>query len=136
MRRFIILLSVSFLCSYTIAQSKPPAKLPKIEFDYPDDIKDTAKKSFQKQFKQGHIIYITTCGNCHNKTVNGKSVIPDFSLPQLMDYEMRISPDHGDNLSDRFISDEEMQRVITFLRYKKKTGVNVRPGPVTIPTNK
>jgi cytochrome c553 len=112
------------------SQKVAPSKLPKIEFDYPDDIADTAKKNFEKKFRQGHSIYVMTCASCHNKTVNGKSVIPDFSLPQLMDYEMRMAPEHGEQLTDRFITDEEMQRVIIFLRYKKRSGVLVRPGPV------
>ena len=114
---------------------KPTAKSQSIQFNYPEEIADTAKKTFEKKIKQGHAIYITTCGSCHNKSVNGKTVIPDFSLPQLLDYEMRMSPEHGDQLTDRFISDEEMERVILFLRYKKNSGVPVRPGPV-LKTNK
>ncbi|MBC7849691.1 MAG: cytochrome c [Chitinophagaceae bacterium] len=129
----VLLLTVAFSVS---AQQPKSKKLPKIAFDYPDDIVDTAKKTFEKQFNQGHAIYIATCGSCHNKAVNGKDVIPDFSLPQLMDYEMRMSQDHGEQLTDRFISDEEMARVVIFLRYKKRSGVNVRPGAVVTGTNR
>lgn len=127
--RITVIVAFSLIAYSGFAQSKT-SKLPKIEFDYPDDIVDTAKKSFEKKFKQGQVIYITTCGSCHNKTVNGKQIIPDFSLPQLLDYEMRMAPEHGDKLTDRFISDQEMERVLIFLRYKKKSGVDVRPGPV------
>ncbi|MFM9911165.1 MAG: hypothetical protein ACKVOW_17630, partial [Chitinophagaceae bacterium] len=111
-----------FLSINTNAQKKDA-------FDYPDDIADTAKKTFVKQFKQGIALYKITCSKCHNKTVDGKQIIPDFSLPQLMDYEMRIAPEHGEQLTDRFITDDELARIIIFLRYKKKTGVLVRPGP-------
>lgn len=101
-------------------------------FTYPETaVADTAKKSFVKRWKQGQVLYNLSCSKCHNKTVNGKSVIPDFSLPQLLDYEMRISYDaHGEQLTDRFVSDEEMQRIILFLQYKKKTGVPIRQASV------
>jgi hypothetical protein len=103
-----------------------------VEFTYPETaVADTAKKNFVKRWKQGQTLYNLSCSKCHNKTVNGKSVIPDFSLPQLLDYEMRIAYEsHGEQLTDRFVSDEEMQRIILFLQYKKKTGVPIRQASV------
>lgn len=98
-------------------------------FAYPDDIADSAKKTFVKQFNQGRILYSITCAQCHNKNINGKEVIPDFSLPQLMDYEMRMYSQHEDKLDDRHVRDEEMARIIQFLRYKNRTGVYITPPP-------
>jgi cytochrome c5 len=102
------------------------------DYSYPDyATADTAKKSFVKRWKQGMTLYNTMCSKCHNKTVEGKAVIPDFSLPQLLDYEMRIAyVAHGDQLTDRFITDEEMTRIILYLQYKKKTGVPIRQASV------
>jgi mono/diheme cytochrome c family protein len=102
----------------------------KMDFDYPDDIVDSAKKAFVKQFNQGQVIYKITCAKCHTITENKKQFIPDFSLPQLMDYEMRFYEGHSDQLGDNKITDQEMQYVILFLRYKKKSGKLVRPGAV------
>jgi cytochrome c553 len=102
----------------------------KAEFTYPEDaLADTAKKSFEKQFKQGKILYNLTCSKCHNMKVEGKDVIPDFSLPQLMDYEMRIYPQHVEELPDAKLADYEMQKIIVFLRYKTRTGKTIHPPP-------
>jgi hypothetical protein len=117
--KYIILFTVIFLfafCSVSTAQKK-------VEFDYPEDsITDASKIAFVKQFNKGKILYSITCGKCHNM----KNIIPDFSLPQLMDYEMRMYPVHMERLNDTKISDEEMQKVILFLRFKKKSGIPAR----------
>lgn len=118
-----------FSNSDIIAQSGSFKKIPLPGYTFPDDIKDSARKNFVEDFRKGYKTYLITCGPCHNKNVNGKELIPDFSLPQLLDYEMRMYQEHGDNLTDRFVSDVEMQQIIIFLRYKKPSGVLVRPGP-------
>lgn len=116
---FILMTGFFSLCS---AQKKEA-------FIYPDDIADTAKKAFVKQFNQGQVLYNLTCGQCHNKKINGKEIIPDFALPQLMDYEMRMYTQHEDKLDDEHVRDEEMAKIVLFLRYKKRTGVYVTPPP-------
>lgn len=92
----------------------------KAEFDYPEYLAtdDSTKKAFVKQFSQGRILYNITCAKCHNL----KGVIPDFSLPQLMDYEMKLYPVHMEKLNETKIADEELQKIILFLRFKKKSG--------------
>lgn len=100
------------------------------EYTYPEDaIADTAKKSFLKQFMQGKVLYRISCSKCHTMNVNGKPVIPDFSLPQLMDYEMRLYPQHVEELPDTKLADGELQKIIVYLRYKARTGVYIHPPP-------
>src|SRR5687767_8730334 len=123
---FLFLLQDSFLFA---ALKKKEA------FIYPDDIADTAKKAFVKQFNQGQVLYNLTSGQCHNKKINGKKIIPDFALPQLMDYEMRMYTQHEDKLDDKHVRDEEMAKIVLFLRYKKRTGVYVTPPPKEAPGN-
>jgi cytochrome c553 len=96
----------------------------KVEFDYPaDSVAESSKKAFVKNFSQGKILYATVCSRCHNVKEDRKEIIPDFSLPQLMDYEMRFTyPEHMDRLTDTHITDEEMNKIILFLRFKKKSG--------------
>jgi hypothetical protein len=103
----------------------------KFEFDYPDEATtDSSKKAFVKQFNQGHTLYMMTCSKCHNKMDGKKEIIPDFSLPQLMDYEVRLYPQHQDKFGDDTkLTDEELAKVIAFLRYKKKSGITVSPPP-------
>ena len=106
------------------SQDSIPSKKNKIEltFDYPDDVTaDTGRISFLKRFKRGKGIYIETCAKCHDSTKNGKVFYPDFSLPQLMDYEMRFQyPAHNEDLNETNITIGELDDVVDFLRYKKK----------------
>lgn len=96
-------------------------------YDFPDEaVTDTGKASFVKNFYKGRIIYTQTCAKCHDSTKNGKAFYPDFSLPQLLDYEMRFQyPQHQEDLRETNISHDELDLVVTFLRYKKK---NLRVG--------
>src|SRR5215813_6190570 len=89
------------------------------EFDYPEDsVTAESKKAFVKNFGQGKILYNMTCATCHNFKEKNKEIIPDFSPPQLMDYEMRIQYiPHREKLDDKHITDDEMNKVILFLRF-------------------
>ncbi|MBC7902522.1 MAG: hypothetical protein H7Y27_03840 [Gemmatimonadaceae bacterium] len=122
MRILLMAFSISILTLSASAQSKS-------EFKYPEDIADSSRKSFAKEFKQGKILYAISCGKCHNKSANGKELIPDFSLPQLMDYEMRIYPQHVEELPDSKLADGELQKIIVFLRYKNRSGYTIHPAP-------
>ncbi len=91
-------------------------------FDYPEYINsDTGRATFVKEFNKGRIIYKQTCAKCHNVTKDGKLYYPDFSIPQLIDYEMRIQyPAHEDELKETNLSPLEFDWVVLFLQYKKK----------------
>ena len=118
----LVMLIFSFAITESSAQKKS-------EFDYPEDsITVSSQKAFIKNFGQGKVLYTISCAKCHNVKDGKKEVIPDFSLPQLMDYAMRIEyPEHQDKLRDTQITDEEMNRIILFLRFKKKSGVPIHP---------
>ena len=94
------------------------------EYDMPkDSVAEESKQLFVKQFKQGKILYSINCASCHNVKDGRKEIIPDFSMPQLLDYEMRMYyPEHKERLNDAKITDDEMNRIILFLMYKKKSG--------------
>lgn len=108
-----------------VAKDKP---LVVRNYDMPDDsltMPTQQKKDFVESCERGIILYNTICASCHNKLIDGKSVVPDFSLPQLMDYEIRIQyPSHEDRLKENNLSVQELDDVVNYLRYKKKSGVN------------
>jgi cytochrome c5 len=108
--------------------SQPKSLAPEQLFELPYDsatMTDAQKKQFVTDFEKGIIIYNTVCANCHNKLVNGVQVVPDFSLPQLMDYEMRIQyPSHENKLTETNLTALEFDQVVHYLRYKKKSGVH------------
>lgn len=116
MRLHFLLMMTAFAASTVVSAQK--------EFDYPEDsISAESRKAFDRTFKQGRILYNTVCGTCHNFKEKNKEIVPDFSMPQLMDYEMRRSyPTHTDKLDDRHVTDDEMNKIILFLRFKKKSG--------------
>jgi len=99
----------------------------KISYSYPDDIitDDTAKKKFVKQFNEGEILYKINCAKCHSTNVHGKEIIPDFTLEQLENYEIRIqNPKHEEDLRETNITLDELDNVVLFLKYKKRNPVN------------
>lgn len=112
---FLIIISSSFSVK---AQSNAQNE---IQFTYPDDIKEEDKESFAKQIKKGNILYGMNCAKCHSKTEEGKEIIPDFSLPQLLDYEIRFAyPEHQDPMREVNITKEELDMIVQFLQYKKR----------------
>jgi hypothetical protein len=108
--------------------SKAKIKEPEILYELPYDsasMTEVQKKQFVSDFEKGIIIYNSVCASCHNKLVNGVQVVPDFSLPQLMDYEMRIQyPSHENKLTETNLTALEFDQVVHYLRYKKKSGVH------------
>jgi len=99
----------------------------KISYSYPDDIisDDTAKKKFVKQFNEGEVLYKINCAKCHSSTVHGKEIIPNFTLEQLENYEIRIqNPKHEEDLRETNITLDELDEVILFLTYKKRNPVD------------
>jgi len=99
-------------------------------FDYyPDEvISDTAKLRFEKDFKKGKVLYGLNCAKCHNVKEKSKLEIPDFSLPQLMDYEIRVQyPAHEEDMKETNLSHDELDLVVQYLRYKKRSGIPYRP---------
>ena len=106
------------------ANTKVPEQLYELPYDSAS-MTAAQKKQFVSDFEKGIIIYNTVCANCHNKLVNGVQIVPDFSLPQLMDYEMRIQyPSHENKLTETNLTALEFDQVVHYLRYKKKSGVH------------
>ena len=92
---------------------------------------------FREQFDRGAVLYAENCGGCHNMKVGNKLVIPDFSLPQLLDYEMRMQyPSHGDRLTEARVTKEELDDIQVFLKYRKPSGHPVAPPPMPQPPPK
>jgi hypothetical protein len=90
-------------------------------FDFPESVNtDTGRASFVKMFNKGQIVYSQICVKCHNVVKEGKNYYPDFSLPQLMDYEIRFQYEqHVEDLKESNMTAEELDWVVHFLRYKK-----------------
>jgi hypothetical protein len=96
----------------------------KVTYDFPATMSEPVKAEYITQFNKGHILYGINCSGCHNETVRGRQVIPDFTAEQLAGYEMRIgNAQHLENLTEDKMTEDELVLIMTFLRYKKKCGV-------------
>lgn len=99
-----------------------------LAFDYPPNLAPDSQLVFVDHFKQGHILYDENCARCHTKVVNGERVIPDFTIPQLLDYEMRFTyPAHEEPLREVNVSAKELDDIQLFLQYKRPSGVWANP---------
>lgn len=91
----------------------------KIMWTFPPGLVKADEKGFIKQFKEGHELYKMNCAKCHSKEIDGVSIIPNFSVPQLLDYEIRFAyPEHQDPMREVLISKDELDKVLLFLQYK------------------
>ncbi len=91
-----------------------------IPYNLPEDITEKDKPNFVSQFNSGQILYKLHCADCHNIRTAGKDSIPTFSLPQLLDYEIRFQyPIHQDRMTEAQISASELDEIVIFLRYRK-----------------
>lgn len=126
--RIAILLLVLVLCLLLFPRCSTPRDM---TFEYPPNIPVDSHQVFVGHFKKGHALYEANCAGCHTQEVNGTKVIPDFSLPQLLDYEMRFQYEaHEDPLKETRVSVAELDDIQTYLQYKTRSGVPAFPDRV------
>lgn len=96
-------------------------KVKKVTYEFPDAMLPVVKEQYIKFCDKGQILYNINCAQCHNTTVKGKQVIPDFTQEQLTEYELRIqNPKHESSIPESTVTTEELGYIVTFLTYKKK----------------
>jgi len=79
---------------------------------------------FTKECDKGQALYNMVCAKCHNKVVNGKTIVPDWNQAQLIGYELRVlNSGHETGIPEENVSAEELGQIMTFLTYKKKNTV-------------
>jgi len=102
-------------------------KKQKVAYEFPPEMSVAVQTEFAKLCDKGKILYDLNCAKCHNTTVKGKELIPDFSQEKLIGYELRVSnQQHEADMPDTKVTAEELGLITTFLTYKKKSGTPVR----------
>ena len=93
----------------------------KIVYKFPIAIAPEIKKDYEIQCKKGYILYQINCAKCHTKNINGKNIIPDFTIEKISAYEIRVAnASHSDSLTDERITAEELGIISTFFTYKAR----------------
>jgi hypothetical protein len=120
MKILLVLLTViGFLYRCTTSKS--------VAYDFPEQMLPHVKVEYEKQCDKGQYFYNLTCAKCHNLKIKGKKIIPDFNTDQLTGYSLRISNrKHTVALEDTIVNAEELGLIMTFLNYKKKSGVPLK----------
>jgi len=111
---FILLTCIFIACSYE----------KKLGIDMPKGFPDERKQQILLQFAEGKKAYLTHCAGCHNKTVNGKSIIPDIPFEQADTYKVRFANNkHKEELNTETVTEHELDMIVIFFAYKKQSGV-------------
>lgn len=119
MKRPVFLLSLLLLCIFIACSYEK-----KLGIDMPDGFSKERRKLLLSQFAEGKIAYTTHCANCHNKTVDGKEVIPDISFEQADTYKVRfVNNQHRSELSSDIVTEKELDMIVIFFKYKKESGI-------------
>lgn len=93
----------------------------KIGYEFPEAMAAPVRAEYTKLADKGQVLWNLNCAKCHNSKVNGKTVVPDFTLDQLRGYELRVSnPEHESGIPETTVTAEELGLIMTFLIYKKK----------------
>ncbi|NHM08058.1 hypothetical protein G4D82_12570 [Flavobacterium sp. CYK-4] len=90
------------------------------QYNLPEGLTEKNQKQFIQFFTEGEAYYAVSCAECHNKKVKRKTEYPKFTPEQLELYIMRVkNPEHTERLTTNAVSDEELQKIMHFLKYKK-----------------
>lgn len=105
-----------------VAEKK--GKEQKVSYEFPEAMAPAIQAEFSKECDKGQALYNLACAHCHNKVVDGKTIIPDWSQSQLIGYELRVlNSRHESGIPEENVSAEELGQIMTFLTYKKKNVV-------------
>lgn len=97
-----------------------------VDYNLPVGMTKDVESYFVAKFNKGKILYTQVCADCHNKPVNGKKIVPDFTPAQLDSYlhNFRLkNKEHAENLTTKTVSEEELDYILYYLTYKKKNQV-------------
>jgi hypothetical protein len=116
----LVVLSILIIVLPAFAGDKKK-KAEKIAYEFPVTMTAPVREQFIKECDKGQALYNLSCAPCHNRTENGKTIIPEWTQAQLVGYELRVlNSKHETGIPEEQVSAEELGYIMTFLSYKKK----------------
>ena len=117
--KLIVLILAVAIINESIAQKKVAKAV--YTHDFPVEMKADVKEAYVKLFEKGRVLYEINCARCHNTTVKGIELMPEFTKEHLAQYELRLqNPKHEEELTEMRVNAEELQQITVFLTYYKK----------------
>lgn len=90
------------------------------EYDLPPDLPEIAKVALVDNFEKGKVLYKVHCTDCHGIFTKGKLDIPNFTVTQIDLYSREALLNPSSHAVMKRISQEQLNMIITFLRYRHK----------------
>lgn len=104
----------------------------KVTYSIPPDYPEARRQQVIEIFEKGKVLYKTNCSQCHGIFTKGRDSIPNFSEVQFDNYSARFM--NGDPLNHavaRKMSQEQLNQILVFLRYRKRKDVAQLPASGT-----
>lgn len=121
MKSRIVYLIVGLAVLTHMMPSHAEKKQAKVSYEFPDAMAPAVREAFTKECDKGQALYNIACASCHNKIVNGRTIVPDWTSAQLVGYELRVlNQNHETGIPEERVTAEELGYIMTFLTYKKK----------------
>ena len=93
----------------------------KVTYSIPADFPEERRQQVIAIFEKGKVLYKDNCAECHGIFTKGKDKIPNFTEVQFDNYSSRfLRGDPKNHAVARKMSAEQLNQVLTFLRYKKR----------------
>ncbi len=100
----------------------------KVTCNIPANYPEARRKELTDMFYKGEEIYKENCASCHGIFTEGKDSVPNFSTTQLDAYSARfLMRDRQNHAVAMNMGMQQMEEVMTFLRYKKIAGQDSIP---------
>jgi cytochrome c553 len=119
MKRSLFIILILSLCIVAACSYEK-----KLGIDMPQGFSKERKEQLLQQFAAGKKAYTTHCARCHNKTIDGKDIIPDIPFQQADTYKVRFANNkHKEELGTESVTEHELDMIVIFFTYKKESGV-------------
>jgi len=92
----------------------------KVTYNIPADYPPARRDQVIAIFEKGKLLYKENCSDCHGIFTKGRDKVPNFSNTQFDNYTARfMAGDPKNHAIVRKMSTEQLNQVLTFMRYKR-----------------
>jgi len=102
-----------------------------VQPDFPPDLTAEKKNKFMDEWNEGKLLFKVNCAQCHGVFTSGKDSITNFTSKQIDQYTTSfLAKDPKNHSVMRQLSSQDFNKVLFFLTYLKRKGVQKPPPPL------